>query len=155
MRANNGCLLALSSWAVSDTTAAETTGFPPGLVSGGTTHASDAVAMQAQSDLTLAYISAAGQLGGGDLTAQAWAASRSTPWALRVRSSTSRWGARSPPPVARRLRSPMVATRWSLLAGRQFGHPCHHHSVCGQHPRVHQDHHQYRREHCVRKCPGP
>lgn len=46
------------------------TGFPPGLVSGGTTHASDAVALQAQSDLTLAYIAAAGQLGGVNLTGQ-------------------------------------------------------------------------------------
>ncbi len=31
------------------------TGFPPGLVSGGTTHAADAVALQAQTDLTAAY----------------------------------------------------------------------------------------------------
>lgn len=48
----------------------EITGFPPGFVSGGTTHASDAVAKQAQSDLTLAYIAAAGQQGGINLTGQ-------------------------------------------------------------------------------------
>ncbi|MBW0091993.1 DUF3494 domain-containing protein, partial [Pseudonocardia sp. KRD-188] len=37
------------------------TGFPPGLVSGGTQHTADAVALQAQSDLTIAYNNAAGQ----------------------------------------------------------------------------------------------
>lgn len=36
------------------------TGFPPGLVILGTTHAGDAVAQQAQSDLTIAYVAAAG-----------------------------------------------------------------------------------------------
>jgi hypothetical protein len=36
------------------------TGFPPGLVSGGTTHAGDAVALQAQSDVTAAYVKLAG-----------------------------------------------------------------------------------------------
>jgi len=37
------------------------TGFPPGSVSGGTIHATDAVALQAQSDLTTAYNFAAGE----------------------------------------------------------------------------------------------
>jgi len=37
------------------------TGFPPGIVSGGTIHAGDAVAAQAQSDLTTAYNDAAGR----------------------------------------------------------------------------------------------
>ena len=37
------------------------TGFPPGLVSGGTIHAADAVAAQAQADLTTAYNDAAGR----------------------------------------------------------------------------------------------
>src|ERR1700755_866532 len=36
------------------------TGFPPGRVAGGTTHAADAQAAQAQSDLTTAYNAAAG-----------------------------------------------------------------------------------------------
>lgn len=36
------------------------TGFPPGIVVGGTIHAADAVAAQAQSDLTVAYNTAAG-----------------------------------------------------------------------------------------------
>ena len=37
------------------------TGFPPGIVSGGTIHAADVVAAQAQSDLTTAYNDAAGR----------------------------------------------------------------------------------------------
>jgi hypothetical protein len=40
--------------------AAAVTGFPPGTVSG-TTHAADAVALQAQNDLTTAYLDAAGR----------------------------------------------------------------------------------------------
>jgi hypothetical protein len=45
------------------------TGFPPGIV-GGTIHAADAVAMQAQSDLTTAYNFAAGEPCGSVLTGQ-------------------------------------------------------------------------------------
>ncbi|HXQ62154.1 MAG TPA: ice-binding family protein [Acidimicrobiales bacterium] len=37
------------------------TGFPPGIVNNGTEHAADAVALQAQNDLTTAYNSAAGR----------------------------------------------------------------------------------------------
>ena len=37
------------------------TGFPPGTVTGGTIHAADAVALQAQSDTTTAYNNLAGQ----------------------------------------------------------------------------------------------
>lgn len=44
-------------------------GFPPGTVTG-TTHAGDAVAQQAQSDLTTAYNDLAGQACGTDLTSQ-------------------------------------------------------------------------------------
>ncbi len=46
------------------------TGFPPGIVSGGTIHAADAVAMRAQSDLTTAYNFAAGEASGNVLTGQ-------------------------------------------------------------------------------------
>ena len=46
------------------------TGFPPGTVSGGTTHAMDAVALQAQNDLTTAYNFAAGEPCGTNLTGQ-------------------------------------------------------------------------------------
>jgi hypothetical protein len=44
------------------------TGFPPGLVSGGTIHAGDAVALQAQNDATGAYITLAGEASTADLT---------------------------------------------------------------------------------------
>jgi len=46
------------------------TGFPPGTVSGGAIHAADAVAAQAQSDLTTAYNFAAGESCGTNLTGQ-------------------------------------------------------------------------------------
>jgi type VI secretion system secreted protein VgrG len=44
-------------------------GFPPGLVNG-TIHAADAVAAQAQSDLTIAYVDSAGRAPTDDLTGQ-------------------------------------------------------------------------------------
>jgi Ice-binding-like/Stigma-specific protein, Stig1 len=46
------------------------TGFPPGLVIGGATHAGDATALQAQSDVTAAYIVLAGDPCAHDLTGQ-------------------------------------------------------------------------------------
>jgi hypothetical protein len=46
------------------------TGFPPGIVINGTIHANDAVAQQAQSDLTVAYNSLAGLACGTNLTGQ-------------------------------------------------------------------------------------
>src|ERR1043165_6330570 len=46
------------------------TGFPPGIVSGGSIHAADAVAGQAQSDLPTAYNTAAGTPCNTDLTGQ-------------------------------------------------------------------------------------
>jgi hypothetical protein len=46
------------------------TGFPPGIVVGGTIHAADAVAAQAQTDLTAAYNTAAGLACGTNLTGQ-------------------------------------------------------------------------------------
>lgn len=45
-------------------------GFPPGLVAGGTIHAADAVALQAQNDVTTAYNSLAAQACTADLTGQ-------------------------------------------------------------------------------------
>jgi Ice-binding-like len=56
--------------------AASVTGFPPGVITNGVIHAADAVALQAESDLTTAYNDAAGrtgaavgpQLGGQSLT---------------------------------------------------------------------------------------
>jgi hypothetical protein len=46
------------------------TGFPPGTVVGGSIHSNDAVAQQAQNDLTTAYNAAAGLPCGTDLTGQ-------------------------------------------------------------------------------------
>lgn len=46
------------------------TGFPPGIVTGGTIHAADAVALQAQNDATIAYNFLAGQPCNTDLTGQ-------------------------------------------------------------------------------------
>jgi len=46
------------------------TGFPPGIVIGGTIHAADAVALQAQNDATTAYNFLAGQACTTDLTGQ-------------------------------------------------------------------------------------
>lgn len=46
------------------------TGFPPGVVVSGATHSADATALQAQSDLTAAYIDLAGQTCNTDLTGQ-------------------------------------------------------------------------------------
>src|SRR5438046_2224426 len=46
------------------------TGFPPGVVTGGSIHAADATAAQAQSDLTTAYNTAAGMPCTTDLTGQ-------------------------------------------------------------------------------------
>src|SRR5579864_1631882 len=45
-------------------------GFGPGIVSGGTIHAADATAMQAQNDLTTAYSFAVGEVCGTDLSGQ-------------------------------------------------------------------------------------
>jgi hypothetical protein len=44
------------------------TGFPPGIVMGGTTHAGDAASLQAQTDVTAAYDTLAGEACGVDLT---------------------------------------------------------------------------------------
>ncbi len=45
------------------------TGFPPGILTAGTMHAADAVALQAQSDLTIAYDNAFGRTGGAAISA--------------------------------------------------------------------------------------
>ena len=46
------------------------TGFPPGIISSGTLHSNDAVAVQAQTDLAAAYSAASGESCGTDLTSQ-------------------------------------------------------------------------------------
>ena len=66
---NTGPSVVTGDLGISPGTAASITGFPPGIVTG-TTHAADAVALQAQNDTTTAYNSLAGQacLPANDLT---------------------------------------------------------------------------------------
>ena len=65
---NTGSTVVAGDLGVSPGTAV--TGFPPGLVNGGTIHAADAVALQAQNDVTTAYNNLAGQPCTADLTGQ-------------------------------------------------------------------------------------
>ncbi len=69
------------------------TGFPPGIVSGGTIHATDAVAMQAQNDLTTAYNFAAGESCGTNLTGQDLGGLTLTPGVYCFTSSAQLTGA--------------------------------------------------------------
>ncbi len=65
---NTGPTIVTGDLGVSPGTAV--TGFPPGIVIGGTIHAADAVALQAQSDTTTAYNNLAGQACDFNLTGQ-------------------------------------------------------------------------------------
>jgi hypothetical protein len=65
---NTGATTVTGDLGVSPGTAV--TGFPPGLVTGGTIHSNDGVAQQAQADLTFAYDFVAGQAFDTDLTGQ-------------------------------------------------------------------------------------
>lgn len=65
---NTGATAVFGDLGVSPGTAI--TGFPPGVVTGGTIHSNDAAAVQAQADLGVAYAFAAGQACDTDLTGQ-------------------------------------------------------------------------------------
>jgi hypothetical protein len=65
---NTGSTVISGNLGVSPGTAV--TGFPPGIVGGGTIHAADAVALQAQNDLTAAYNTLAGLPSTSNLTGQ-------------------------------------------------------------------------------------
>ena len=69
------------------------TGFPPGVVIGGTTHAADAVALQAQLDVTAAYNDLAGQACDADLTSQDLAGLTLTPGVYCFSTSAQLTGA--------------------------------------------------------------
>ena len=69
------------------------TGFPPGSVSGGTIHATDAVALQAQRDLTTAYNFAAGEACSSNLTGQDLGGLTLTPGVYCFASSAQLTGA--------------------------------------------------------------
>ena len=68
------------------------TGFPPGLVTGGTIHAGDAVALQAQNDLTTAYNVIAGEASQADLTGQDLGGMTLTPGVYHFSSSAQLTG---------------------------------------------------------------
>jgi hypothetical protein len=69
------------------------TGFPPGMVTGGTIHAGDAVALQAQQDVTAAYNTLAGEACAHDLTGQDLGGLTLTPGVYCLSSSAQLTGA--------------------------------------------------------------
>jgi hypothetical protein len=69
------------------------TGFPPGLVTGGTIHSGDAVALQAQTDTTAAYNTLAGESPTQDLTGQDLGGRTLTPGVYHFSSSAQLTGA--------------------------------------------------------------
>jgi hypothetical protein len=69
------------------------TGFPPGLVAGGTIHTGDAVAIQAQSDTVTAYKALAGEALTVDLTGQDLGGKTLTPGVYHFSSSAQLTGA--------------------------------------------------------------
>jgi Ice-binding-like len=69
------------------------TGFPPGTVSGGATHAADAVALQAQSDVTIAYNALSAQACTADKTGQDLGGQTLTPGVYCSTSSAQLTGA--------------------------------------------------------------
>jgi Ice-binding-like/PEP-CTERM motif len=68
------------------------TGFPPGIVTGGTIHAGDTVAMQAQTDKHAAYTFAAGETGATDLSGQDLGGLTLTPGVYKFSSSAQLTG---------------------------------------------------------------
>jgi len=69
------------------------TGFPPGMVTGGVSHAGDAVALQAQRDVTTAYDTLAGEACDHDLTGQDLGGLTLTPGVYCFSSSAQLTGA--------------------------------------------------------------
>ena len=145
------------------------TGFPPGIVTGGTTHANDAVAMQAQTDLTTAYIAAASLPCGTDLSGQDLGGLTLLPGVYCFALDTVD---RNPHP--QRAGRPIFPLRLSdrkhvdycqqldrrlheqrpgrqrVLAGRQFGNARHRHGLRGKYSRPYQHHIDHRRQYRLR-----
>ena len=90
---NTGATLLGANLGVSPGTAV--TGFPPGVISGGTIHAADALAAQAQADTALAYTTLAVQPTslGNDLTGQDLGGKTLTPGVYYFSSSAQLTGA--------------------------------------------------------------
>jgi len=87
---NTGPSAIVGSLGVSPGTAV--TGFPPGLVTGGITHRGDAVALQAQRDLTTAYNLLAGEPSRADLTGRDLGGMTLTPGVYHFSSSAQLTG---------------------------------------------------------------
>ena len=135
------------------------TGFPPGLV-GGETHLADAVALQAQNDLTTAFNDAAGRTPFTILPAKLGAPR--FPWVYRIGAAqltgahpqqSGRPGCRlhlpdrlHPLTASAAASSSSTAPRPATsTAGGQLGHHRHGQPVRGQHPGPGIDHHDHRR----------
>ena len=142
------------------------TGFPPGIVTGGTIHAADAVALQAQSDTTTAYNDLAGQACTIDLTGQDLGGLTLVPGVYCFSSSAQLTGALTldaegdPNAVwvfqigstlTTASNSSVAADQWRstlqrLLAGRQLRDSRYNHYVRRKYSRAHEHHPQYRRK---------
>ncbi|HLZ71439.1 MAG TPA: ice-binding family protein [Dehalococcoidia bacterium] len=88
---NTGPTVVIGNLGVSPGTAVS--GFPPGMVTGGTIHAADAVALQAQNDVTTAYNVLAGEPCDVDLTGQDLGSRTLTPGVYCFSSSAQLTGA--------------------------------------------------------------
>ena len=142
------------------------TGFPPGIVIGGTIHAADAVALQAQSDTTTAYNNLAGQACNFNLTGHGsrWADARAGRLLLFVLGSVDgsahsrrrgrpRCGLGVPDREHPHDGEQLVraAHQWRstmqrLLAGRQLRDSRYDHYVHRKYSRAHEHHPHYQRK---------
>jgi hypothetical protein len=141
------------------------TGFPPGIVTGGTIHAADAVAAQAQTDRTALYNQLASATCNTDLTGQDLGGRTLTPAVYCFSSSAQLTGTLTldgqgnsaavflfkigstltTASAASVLDQRCIELR-SVLAGRQLRDPGHGNRVGGEHRRAHQHHFEYRRK---------
>ena len=165
---NTGATALVGDLGVSPGTAI--TGFPPGTVTGGTIHAGDAVAAQAEVDLTTAYNILAGQAVDQNLTGQDLGGLTLTPGVYHFSSSAQLTGtthSRRPgrPQCGLRLPDRQHADdghqlvrppdQWRrrlqrILAGRKLRDARNRHRVRRKHSRAHEHHPEHRRQHRLR-----